>query len=418
MRYYLLFFIVCMLYCILAQDIKYCVGDCQLINGICTPKTTSVICNPVIQNGVCPNGCKNSTNGITCINNYYVYPIKTLFNPINCNNTNTYGCYTDGTLCPMNCEYSKCNDYCTPIIPGAICKQKNIIKCPYNCTYDQIKRLCQPIAQNVICKAGQASTTCPYGCIFDTIQHKCITHSNNITCELKHDILCPYGCYSNGTTCTTQTNILCDITNNPICPKKCKYDYTYHKCIPLSLNNSCNNLIRLTCPQNYFFEVTAPTCTIYNQNIMCMSNQSIFQIPYNDYYNDYHNIKNLQCRYAANINCTSFKATIKTCPIGCIFDQLLNKCTSNNESIICGSVDLQCPLNYTRTLFGSCIPRISNNTLQCQDGYKLMNIFTPGKNYTTWCAPVWYFVNYIHVDNIIYNNTNGKVIDIITVETF
>lgn len=349
-------------------------GDCNFHQSSrsCEPRANwpQQKCNPETLPNICPYGCKPSTNkSYVYETNKYIFPLYELINLHLPNYYENNDCTNSSKFhkCSCKCEYDTSIKHCIPMSTEHFCGQITEWNCPVNCRYDGNIHGCVPVLNIYTCKLDKTSYPyrCPTGCTYDTYKNKCISTNGNTVCDLQKNILCNAKCNS-GICCVRKDN----------------------QCEPKNIDemNICEQIIRGTCPDRYFFDNDIPYCTQFNRYDICKI--SNITIEYPSRISD--KIKDIHCTYFTDLDCKSMTyGKINTCPLSCKLDIYKNKCTYNNN-IPCGAIDLKCPIGCVIDSTGSCNCLPERNHIRCPENYILLNISTIS-GYAYDCGPKWYY---------------------------
>lgn len=316
-----------------------CQSGCIFQGGMCRVDPSGFSCRsqPVFSSsfGNCPAPCKRENN--KCVRNDTY--IKEIISPYNCYVFDNETCTVGGRRCPLDCIYDK--NKCYPKNNKIVCAAEYQWTCPYNCKYNHNNHRCVPLNDNAICELINHTLTCPTGCSYIQELKKCISENINVVCGPEYKLICPTGCGLNpyGTKCIGSSSTICNITDIPLCAIGCGYDKAMNKCVPRNDDNVCEKVTKLLCPKYYFFDIDAPICNRFNQDILCKLSDIAIQYPSRlSYVYD-----KLKCVPFYPIDCTN--PAIISCPSLCAIDYARNKCTPSTKNAICGDTYLSCPLN-------------------------------------------------------------------------
>jgi len=360
-----------------AQD-RYCSNNCYLHGNDCTTFMTGFDqpnCNVYFNNN-CPPGCIKVTQGIgkgSCGSNEITMPQRNYLCPSGCSYINN------------ECFNSNYQISCTNYTYGINIAPR--VSCPLNCLYNSELDICEPINSNYICEFNPITLQCPTNCYYQMNSNACVSSGTNV-CSLNKS------CYINDYFTFNNTNNLCINDGYPNC-LICQYNINTNQCISIDINNVCQPTVKLTCPENYHFNVNYSLCNLYNYNTICMLDQYNIRFPKwmeND-------LPNITCHYAIeNMYCNMRYGTVVGCPDHCYYDDIRNTCYSpSGNNYMCGSVDIICPIGsiYTSGWQSSCSD-VTNPT--CPENYMLINITECSYNMNAYyycgknrCVPKWYY---------------------------
>lgn len=396
-------------------NVVKCAGMCQYmtrnyINGMCVstyPYSPSgfrdnYICNPDISINGCPIGCKYEAG--RCSSNLIILPQLSTISPLGCPNLQDSGNYYNlfcnptgsGESCPSGCYHDNITNSCLPNVKDTICKSFMDWKCPKECQYNRKTGECNPSTDTAICGLIEKTLQCPIECSYNSQLKKCMSSNINTICGPEEGMYCARYCTSNprGDICIpvqrTNNNYvpICDQISIKRCPNSCEFDRSIQKCIPNSIDIICEPIVKLSCPDNYYFtENNIQQCTRLNMYDICKIHNGLIQYPKRLNYD----ITTLKCKYIVDLDCSSMPGIITKCYQGCKLDSIKNQCIASYNTDFCGNVDIQCPSNYIRDNL-SCYPR-NNDSPLCLEKYKVMNISTSDSSigYVLRCVPKWYY---------------------------
>jgi hypothetical protein len=387
-------------------EIINCAGQCKFNPNIGMGKCTSIYsmgsynCEPSVGYGICPKGCIIKTVN-TCMDDYpipktvalcpkYCYDNKndvmcggfTQNNLVNCNPSGS------GTYCVNGCSYDDQNEKCIATVNGSICDPKMGLKCPNGCKYEKMHNKCIPMNPMIICELIPKTLQCPTNCIYNPYEKKCMSSNMNVVCGLEEVLLCPNSCMNNvyGDKCLPANSwdtTICNTQSEKQCPSNCYYNQIKNICGPKTINDICEPVTRLECPDLFIPNINVPNCTVSNMDEICSNKEGTVQFP-TRLESKYSNIK---CKYIVEMNCKYRSGIIRSCITALPnVDPIKNNCYQS-KNIITGSYGMQCPMNSIANSIDGCYV---TETLVCQEGYTLVNISTES-NYVSRCVLTWYY---------------------------
>ncbi len=397
-----------------------CSGQCNFRSNaqVCIPTVAPPFpyniaqCNPIFKSG-CPSNCIKGTS-TTCDNNpEHINPDWIILCPQGYITYDAQTCVPDPAYalppeCPLHCFLDKHTMQCVSEIKDIYCQPTPSWKCPNKCFYNTTSNSCESLSVINQCAINRhvVPPLCPNGCeYFDgdccapsdfCDKHGFCGDGTKNVCKLTR-ILYMSKLYNGDYSCINTFNNTCGYIDQS-CPFGCIRELTDNRCIPAidepdkytyysKITNICDATIQMSCPDKYIIDyLNLPSCDRYNRNKICSLSPSVIQFPSAIF----ESLKDIKCIYSGiKLDCTNIQQTVSVCPNGCQLNAEYNTCVSSG--VICGSVGIICPLNYTAIdQEGNCYSPI-NLKPSCQENYRLEQIQDQSANIVTRCLPNSYY---------------------------
>lgn len=306
-------------------------------------------------------------------------------------------CYFD-TCGPPSClPNSYCMNKCNPVVTTT-----NV--CMHGCEQNSVTHNCESVTKTPIYihTLQQAADYCSSSSnLYSYADTSNAANGNAAQWDSPTSFLCPHGCSVLDPTQTKYNkNNLCSVdayyanamqySYTPICREcspptpACEAQQCMMFNSPLSTYISCDNVM-LVCPIGYVFERTFPQCGS-NVTDICKYNDGILF----SRIECLNKINGIKCNYYRDVDC-SRTTIVESCPnsCGCTMDPLRSRCVSSDNTKICGTTGVMCPINYTVSVEGGCYG--SCETPTCKSGYILKYVDGNGQSGYPLCFPSWYY---------------------------